>query len=160
MADEVLSNEEIEALVQQGAASAGENEAAGTPSSDADGKVVNVNTAFDGKAQADSDVRPIELGSVRGVSGAGAPSGVDLIMDVQLNVWVELGRASMTVKDLLALGTGSVVELDKHAGEPVEIVVNNKVVARGEVVVIDENFGVRITEIVGSEEGMLRAKAA
>jgi flagellar motor switch protein FliN/FliY len=87
-------------------------------------------------------------------------NGVDLILDVQLQVAVELGRAQMKVREVLGLGPGSVVELDKHAGEPVEVVVNNKTIAKGEVVVIDENFGVRITEIVSSQRNDANAKAA
>jgi len=87
-------------------------------------------------------------------------SGVDLIMDVNVQVSVELGRSVMQVREVLSLGPGSVVELDKHAGEPVEVVVNNKTVARGEVVVIDENFGVRITEIVNTKGKEAHAQAA
>ncbi|MPZ98552.1 MAG: flagellar motor switch protein FliN [Dehalococcoidia bacterium] len=69
-------------------------------------------------------------------------------MDVQMRVSVELGRSSMSVEDVLALGPGSVVELNKLAGEPVDILVNDRLIARGEVVVVDENFGVRVTEII------------
>jgi len=74
--------------------------------------------------------------------------GLDLIMDVQMRVSVELGRSTMTVEDVLSLGPGSVVELNKLAGEAVDILVNERLIARGEVVVVDENFGVRVTEIV------------
>ncbi len=73
---------------------------------------------------------------------------IDLLMDVALDVVIELGRTVMPLKEVLNLGPGSVIELDKLAGDPVDILVNNKLVARGEVVVIEENFGVRITEIV------------
>ena len=65
-----------------------------------------------------------------------------------MRVTVELGRASLTVEDVLGLGPGSVVELNKLAGEPVDVMVNDQLIARGEVVVVDENFGVRVTEIV------------
>jgi flagellar motor switch protein FliN/FliY len=156
MADEVLSPEEIEALVAQGTANA-EQSAQETDASD--GRVVDV-MAQSGQQPGEPGVRAVEYSHVRGSAPGGASGGVELIMDVQLQVSVELGRAQMTVRDVLALGAGSVVELDKHAGEPVEIVVNNKTVARGEVVVIDENFGVRITEIVSPEEVSARAKAA
>ena len=78
--------------------------------------------------------------------------GLDLLMDVVLDVSIELGRTTMSVKDILALGVGSVVELDKMVGDPVDILVNNKLIAKGEVVVVDENFGVRITSIVTTEE--------
>ena len=75
------------------------------------------------------------------------PSGMDLIIDVTLRVSVELGRAHLTVQEVLALAPGSVVELDKLAGEPVDIFVNDRLIARGEVVVVDEHFGVRVTQI-------------
>lgn len=75
-------------------------------------------------------------------------SGMDMLLDVPLTVSVELGRARCYVKDLLNLTVGSVVELDRLAGDSVDILVNGRLFARGEVVVIDENFGVRIQEIV------------
>ncbi len=73
---------------------------------------------------------------------------IGLIMDVPLEITVELGRAKKKIKDILAFGTGSIIELDKMAGEPVEVLANGKVIAKGEVVVINENFGVRITSIL------------
>ncbi len=81
-------------------------------------------------------------------SGPRRKQGLDLILDVSLRVSVELGRTVLTVQDVLGLGPGSVVELDKLAGEPVDIFVNDRIIAKGEVVVVDENFGVRVTEIV------------
>lgn len=77
---------------------------------------------------------------------------IDLLLDIPLNVTVELGRTHRLIKDILALVPGTVVELDKLAGEPVDILINNKPIAKGEVVVIDENFGVRITEITNKRE--------
>lgn len=73
---------------------------------------------------------------------------IDLLMDVNLQVTVELGRTRKQIRDVLALGPGSVVELDKLAGEQVDVLVNGKLIAKGEVVVIDENYGVRITDII------------
>ena len=73
-------------------------------------------------------------------------------MDVPLEITVELGRTVKTIKDILEISPGSIVELNKIAGEPVDILVNGKFIAKGEVVVIDDNFGVRITEIVNSVE--------
>lgn len=75
-------------------------------------------------------------------------ASLDLLAGLQMNVSVELGRTEMTVADVLALGPGSVVELDRLAGEPVDILVNDRLIARGEVVVVDENFGVRIVEVI------------
>jgi flagellar motor switch protein FliN/FliY len=88
--------------------------------------------------------------------GEGVPQGVgqniNLLLDVQLTLTVELGRTKQYVKDILGLGEGSIIELDKLAGEPVDLLVNNKLIAKGEVVVIDENFGVRVTDIVSPSE--------
>ena len=77
---------------------------------------------------------------------------LNLLLDIPLQVTVELGRTKRTVKDILELTSGSIIELDKLAGEPVDILVNNRHVAKGEVVVIDENFGVRITDILSQAE--------
>ncbi|CAG7623626.1 flagellar motor switch phosphatase FliY [Paenibacillus allorhizosphaerae] len=75
-------------------------------------------------------------------------SNLNLLLDIPLKVTVELGRTNKVIKDILELSLGSIIELDKLAGEPVDILVNNKLIAKGEVVVIDENFGVRVTDIV------------
>ena len=80
------------------------------------------------------------------------PSSLGLILDVTLPVSVELGRARMQIQDILKLVPGSIVELDKSAGDPVDILINDRPIARGEVVVIDENFGVRLTSIVTATE--------
>jgi len=77
---------------------------------------------------------------------------LDFILDIPLNVSVELGRANVVIKDLLQLGQGSVLELDKLAGEPLEVLVNGKLVARGEVVVVNEKFGIRLTDIISPIE--------
>jgi len=81
-----------------------------------------------------------------------APSGIDLILDVTLPVAVELGRARIQIQDVLKLAPGSIVELDKSAGDPVDILINGRPIAKGEVVVIDENFGVRLTSIITATE--------
>lgn len=87
-----------------------------------------------------------------GLHAEALPKNIDLIMDVPLEISVVLGRTKLSIKEILNLGTGSLVELDRLAEEPVEILVNGKKVAYGEVVVVDENFGVRITSIVSNEE--------
>ncbi|MDX8046947.1 flagellar motor switch phosphatase FliY [Gracilibacillus sp. S3-1-1] len=83
---------------------------------------------------------------------------LDLLMDIPLQVTVELGRTKRTVQEILELSSGSIVELDKLAGEPVDILVNQKLIAKGEVVVIDENFGVRVTDIVSKEDRLKQLK--
>ncbi len=95
------------------------------------------------------NVQPVQFSNFQG----GAPAHLDetnlgLLMDIPLKVTVELGRTKKQIKEILELSQGSIIELDKLAGEPVDILVNNKLIAKGEVVVIDENFGVRVTDIV------------
>ena len=85
-------------------------------------------------------------------AGAVAPRGLDFILDIPLEVSAELGRTTMLVNDLLQLGQGSVIELNKLAGEALEILVNRRLVARGEAVVVNEKFGVRITDIISATE--------
>lgn len=75
-------------------------------------------------------------------------SNLNLLMDVPLDVSVEIGRTKKSVQEVLALNIGSVIELNKLSGEPVDLLVNGKVIAKAEVVIIDENFGIRITEII------------
>ncbi len=82
----------------------------------------------------------------------GDDPNIELLMDITLPISVELGRAKMSIKDILYLTSGSIIELNKFAGEPLDILVNHKPIAKGEVVVIDENFGVRITETVTTVE--------
>jgi flagellar motor switch protein FliN/FliY len=83
---------------------------------------------------------------------------LDLLLDVPLDVSVELGRTRMTIQDLLALTPGSVIELDKVAGEPLDILINDRLVARGEAVVVNDKFGVRITDIVSPQERIARLR--
>jgi len=91
-----------------------------------------------------------------GESPSGGPyeetRDLDFILDIPLDLTVELGRTRMLVNDLLQLGQGSIVELNKIAGEPLEIFINRKLVARGEVVVVNEKFGIRLTDIVSPLE--------
>lgn len=79
---------------------------------------------------------------------ASGPQNIDMLMDIALNVTVELGRTKLNLREVLELQHGSVVELDRLAGDPVDIFVNNRLIARGEVVVVDDKFGVRITELI------------
>ncbi|GAE43661.1 flagellar motor switch protein FliN [Mesobacillus boroniphilus JCM 21738] len=83
---------------------------------------------------------------------------LDMLLDIPLQVTVELGRTKRSVRDILELGSGSIIELDKLAGEPVDILVNNRLIAQGEVVVIDENFGVRVTDIISQSDRIKKLK--
>ncbi|MZP43468.1 flagellar motor switch phosphatase FliY [Heliobacterium gestii] len=97
-------------------------------------------------------VQPVQFSPLQQQRSGKDMTNLGLIMDVPLQVTVELGKSRKTIRDVLDLGPGSVIELDKLAGEPVDILVNGKLIAKGEVVVIDENFGVRITDIVSPIE--------
>jgi len=83
---------------------------------------------------------------------------LDLLLDVPLSVTVELGRVRMPVRQLLALGSGAVIELSKLAGEPLDVLINGKPVARGEAVMVNERFGVRLTEVVSPNERVERLR--
>ena len=100
--------------------------------------------------------RSFDLPGFAGGAAVPTTAGMDLLNDVELNVKIELGRSRMMVEDVLKLGEGSVVELDKLAGDPVDVYVNDKLVARGEVLVLNDNFCVRVNEIVaGAREESL-----
>src|SRR5256885_245395 len=94
------------------------------------------------------DAESMQLPSFQQVMRDAQVSSIDLLRDVDLNVKIELGRSRMLVEDVLKLGEGSVVELDKLAGDPVDVFVNDRLVARGEVLVLNDNFCVRVNEIV------------
>ena len=159
MSDEPISQQQADAPSPEASADDAENSAAAPEENEGAGDV-RQDVAAEVQSAEDSPVQTVEFGQLGSSADGGARSGVELILDVQMQVAVELGRTTMQVKDLLALGPGSVVELDKQSGEPVEVVVNNKMVARGEVVVIDENFGVRITEIINAKGTEADAQAA
>jgi flagellar motor switch protein FliN/FliY len=88
--------------------------------------------------------------------GAPTSTNLDFILDIPMEVSVELGRSKMLISDLLQLGQGSVIELTKLAGEPLEVLVNQKLIARGEVVVVNEKFGIRLTDIISPTERVKR----
>jgi flagellar motor switch protein FliN/FliY len=95
------------------------------------------------------NVQPVQFSNLSPGQGMQADeTNLGLLLDIPLKVTVELGRTQKVIKDILELSQGSIIELDKLAGEPVDILVNNKLIAKGEVVVIDENFGVRVTDII------------
>jgi flagellar motor switch protein FliN len=96
-------------------------------------------------------VRPAQLPELTPSSSAPGSYNIDLLLGVNLQVAVEIGRTSLPIKDVLALTPGSIVELDKLAGEKVDILINGRPIAQGEVVVVDENFGVRITDVVSRQ---------
>jgi flagellar motor switch protein FliN/FliY len=98
----------------------------------------------------------VEFEQVTPTRLASVPTGLELLHDVEMGVTAELGRTRMLVREVLDLVPGSVIELDRAAGSPVDVLVNGTLIARGEVVVIDEEFGIRITEVLGYEEDRSR----
>lgn len=114
--------------------------------------------AEDNLAQAaNEDVAPV-LTALEGGGDSKQERNLQLILDIPLKVTVELGRSKMVVSELLNLGQGSVIELNKLAGEPLEVLVNDKLVARGEAVVVNEKFGVRLTDIISPSERVSQLK--
>ena len=100
----------------------------------------------------ESDRKTFEFSNLSEKQSSGEQNNMDIILDVALDVAVELGRKKMTISDLLKLTQGSVIELTKLAGETLEILANHKLIARGEVVVINDKYGVRLTEIISPVE--------
>lgn len=101
------------------------------------------------ETQTPQDFKPNEMASTPGIA---ADRPIDFLLDVPLTLSVELGRSKMIVNDLLQLGQGSVVELTKLVGEPLEVLVNGKLIARGEVVVLNDKFAVRLTDIISPKD--------
>lgn len=99
-----------------------------------------------------SSPQPASFPPVQNAQTSEAPKNIDFLLDIPMSVAVYVGSAKMAIRDLLQLAQGSVIELDKLAGEPMEVVVNNKLVARGEVVVVNEKFGIRLTDVVSAAE--------
>jgi flagellar motor switch protein FliN/FliY len=95
------------------------------------------------------NIQPAQFQALTGASpGVVPPENIGLIMDVPLEVTVELGRTTKAISEILDFSPGTIIELDKIAGEPIDVLVNGKFVAKGEVVVIEESFGIRVTEII------------
>ncbi|QAY65610.1 flagellar motor switch phosphatase FliY [Paenibacillus protaetiae] len=113
------------------------------------GSQPSVPQAFGNVSTRNVNVQPVQFANFNNASYVQQDAtNLNLLLDIPLKVTVELGRTQKQIKDILELSQGSIIELDKLAGEPVDILVNNKLIAKGEVVVIDENFGVRVTDIV------------
>jgi flagellar motor switch protein FliN/FliY len=96
--------------------------------------------------------QPASFPPVQNADAGGPPKNIDFILDIPMSVAVYVGSTKMAIRDLLQLAQGSVIELDKLAGEPMEVMVNNKLVARGEVVVVNEKFGIRLTDVISAAE--------
>ncbi|MEM9252682.1 MAG: flagellar motor switch protein FliN [Planctomycetota bacterium] len=134
MADETQTNSPVDDVVQEAL-------------QDAQSSIDAIRTDVDSAVDPDATPPPAD------------PEGIDLLNDVELDVTVELGRTEMLVEDVLKLGEGSVVELEKLAGDPVDVYVNGRLVARGEVLVLNDNFCIRVSEIVENLEEQAAAAA-
>ena len=175
MSDEI-SQDEIDALVNNSTGEEGEaapaNPQPQAPQDDAnieltqeelDALLDNVGEAAPAATAAESAApsagpqpvaHPVRFPSLSNENSSSAPRNMDFLLDVSLQVSVELGRSKMLVKDILNVGMGSVIELDKLSGEPVDVMINGKLIAHGEVVVVDENFGVKIVDVISPDQRM------
>ncbi len=156
----LLSQDEIDNAIQQGGQedSEGGQDAGGEESMNQEMIGAAINSAVEGpdagdlKAVEQLEVKKADFQQLSSSDKNEGQRNIDLLMDVELPVSIELGKTKMDISDILGLGPGSVVELEKLVGEPVDLLVNNKCVARGEVVVVEENFGLRITQLISPEE--------
>ncbi|MCP9451584.1 MAG: flagellar motor switch protein FliN [Nitrospira sp.] len=105
-----------------------------------------------GDVNATATPQPASFPPVQNAEPAGTPKNIEFLLDIPMNVSVYVGSTKMAIRDLLQLAQGSVIELDKLAGEPMDVMVNNKLVAKGEVVVVNEKFGIRLTEVISAAE--------
>jgi len=152
MSQDNLNQEDIDALLSSGLVP-GSNKPAEPLSAKID------EDDFDEPDNSYTVAKPLQFGPlVQPAKKDKMSHNIDLILDVNVELSAELGRKTMLIKDILELGPGSILELNKLAGEPVDLLVNNKLLARGEVVVINENFGIRIIDIVGPEQRIKNLK--
>ncbi|MFI5303804.1 MAG: flagellar motor switch protein FliN [Nitrospiria bacterium] len=109
-------------------------------------------TAAVAEKKAGAEIKPASFSPVQDKKAGDSMKNIDFILDVPLKINVHLGSARMVIKDLLQLGQGSVIELEKLAGEPMDVMIGDKLIARGEVVVVNDKFGIRLTDIVSPTE--------
>ena len=131
------------------------------PSNDVDQGVEASSKNMDGKPEnsnGDTEKESYEFSGLSNASGSEGAGNIDFILDIPLEITVELGRTKMLINELLKLGQGSIIELSKLAGDTLEILANQKLIARGEVVVVNEKYGVRLTEVVSPTERLERLR--
>ena len=126
------------------------------PAAPADNRNITANSESTSGVKKDAQyvVKPAQFAPLRETEPAAGHQNINLIMDVPLDITVELGRTSKSIKEILELHPGAIIQLDKLAGEPVDMLVNGKLIAKGEVVVIDESYGIRITAILNPTDRM------
>jgi flagellar motor switch protein FliN/FliY len=108
------------------------------------------------ETSAPAEVQPASFAQLKNESAGAAPGNLDMILDIPVTITVELGRTKIQIRNLLQLAQGSVIELDGMAGEPMTVLVNGCLIAQGEVVVVNEKFGIRLTDIITPEERLRR----
>jgi flagellar motor switch protein FliN/FliY len=141
------------ALNKPPAGAAAQNSAMGGGGVMGNAAAIGAGAMYSGNTPAGSSfMQPVQFPNLNYQTGAHEQGNIGLLMDVYMEMTVELGRTRKLIKEILMMGEGTIIELDKLAGEPVDILVNHKLIAKGEVVVIDENFGVRVTEIISPQE--------
>lgn len=140
MADETTAEENPDDIMDDWAAALAEQEIADAPSDTAStAQAADIFQRFDAPS-----------------AGANTPNNIDMILDIPVNLTVELGRTKIAIRSLLQLAQGSVVELDGMAGEPMDVLVNGCLIAQGEVVVVNDKFGIRLTDIITPAERIRR----
>ena len=147
-----------EAEQEEAQAQEGEPEAEGAPEGAAPEKSEEEEKAEGTTQEAAAGAEAAEFPSFEELPSKPSAESLNMLMDVGLKLRVELGRTKMLVEDILRLGQGSVIELNKLAGDPVDVLVNDRLVAKGEVLVVDENFCIRITEIISPSERVAGAE--
>lgn len=149
--EETLNAEDLMAMWEEALKEASSSQKSQEESQNKEGQTFFEGPLKEDRIQPKPSVEPTPLKELT-PKGEGIHPELDFILDIPLEISVEIGRTKMLIKDLLKLNQGSVIELEKFAGEPVEIYVNGKLMARGEVVVVNDRFGVRITEIISAQE--------
>ncbi len=140
MADETTAEENPDDIMDDWAAALAEQEVADAPTDSAStAQAADIFQRFDAPS-----------------AGANTPNNIDMILDIPVNLTVELGRTKIAIRSLLQLAQGSVVELDGMAGEPMDVLVNGCLIAQGEVVVVNDKFGIRLTDIITPAERIRR----
>jgi flagellar motor switch protein FliN/FliY len=109
-------------------------------------------------SKADTSQDVYAFSGLKGMADGNKPANLDFILDIPLEITVELGRTRMLIQDLLKLGQGSVIELSKPAGDTLEIMANNRLIAKGDVVVMNEKYGIRLTEVISPTERLEKLK--
>ena len=153
-ADEVKADQDAQSVAVDETPASGAAGAEAPAAGDAGTAQDAAAAAESGPTEEKSAVKKAEFQEVESSKPSGEKPGLDLLLNVTLPVSVELGRATMTIKEVLGIYEGAVIELDRAAGEPIDILVSGKLLGRGEVVVVDDKFGVRITELINTLEGI------